>query len=158
MGSTDITYEQWDESLLEYPLEARKLDDITGRCKYNQRTRPATLSDKTPHGPLEERNDVLVYRTPPLSESIEIVGLISVSVFGSSGAPDTDFTAKLLVEYPPNPDFPNGFALNLCDSICRARYRGYRNEPDFVEPGTVCEFEIKHIQQQTLSSQDRDFE
>jgi len=30
--------------------------------------------------------------------------------------------------------------LNLCDSICRARFRGYREEPDFVEPGAVYEF------------------
>ena len=141
--SSYITYEQREENLLEYPLEARKLDDITGRGGYDQRTRPETLGAEPPYSPLEERNDVLVYRTPPLSEPLEIVGPISVSVFGSTDAPDTDFTAKLLVEYPPNAEFPNGFAVNLCDSICRARYRGYRDEPDFVEPGTVYEFEME---------------
>lgn len=141
--SSYITYEQREENLLEYPLEARKLDDITGRGGYDQRTRPETLGATAPYGPLEDRNDVLVYRTPPLEEPLEIVGPITVSVFGSTDAPDTDFTAKLLVEYPPSSEFPNGFALNLCDSICRARYRGYRDEPDFVEPGTVYEFEMK---------------
>ena len=30
--------------------------------------------------------------------------------------------------------------MNLCDSICRGRFRGYREEPDFVEPGEVVEY------------------
>jgi hypothetical protein len=64
-------------------------------------------------------------------------------VFGSTDAADTDFTAKLVDEYPPSPAFPEGFALNLCDSVCRARYRGYRDEPDFVDPGDVYEFEME---------------
>jgi len=66
-----------------------------------------------------------------------------VSVFGSTDAPDTDFTAKLIDEYPPSEEFPNGFAVNLADSICRGRYRGYRDEPDLLEPGEVYEFEME---------------
>jgi len=92
---------------------------------------------------LEERNDVLVYRTEPLKEDLEITGPIRVSVFGSTDAPDTDFTAKLIDEYPPSEEFPNGFAVNLADSICRGRYRGYRDEPDLLEPGEVYEFEME---------------
>lgn len=138
--SSYITYEPREENLLEYPLANRKLRDITGRGGFDQRTRPDTFAADAPYGPLERRDDVLVYRTPPLEEDVVITGPIRVRVFGSTDAPDTDFTAKLVDEYPPSPEFPNGFALNLCDSICRARYRGYRDDEAFVDPGEVYEF------------------
>jgi putative CocE/NonD family hydrolase len=50
---------------------------------------------------------------------------------------------KLIDEYPASADFSSGFALNLTDSICRARYRDYRREPDFVTPGEIYEFELE---------------
>ncbi|WP_137285988.1 CocE/NonD family hydrolase [Halorussus salinisoli] len=138
--SSYISYEPREESILEYPLGERKLLDMTGRGGYDQRTREDTYFADPPYRPLEERDGVLVFRTPPLEEAVEIAGPIRVRVFASTDAPDTDFTAKLIDEYPPNSEFPNGFALNLSDSICRARYRGYRDHPDFVEPGEVYEF------------------
>ncbi|WP_248905058.1 CocE/NonD family hydrolase [Halocatena marina] len=138
--SSYITYEPREENLLEYPLSERKLFDITGRGGYDQRTREDTFGANEPYGPLEQRDDVLVFRTPPLTDRVEITGPIRVSVYGATDAPDTDFTAKLIDEYPPNQAFPNGFALNLSDTICRARYRGYRDEPDFITPGEVYEF------------------
>lgn len=138
--SSYITYEPRDESILEYPLSERKLVDITGRGGYDQRTRPSTFGATEPYGPLEQRDDVLVYRTQPLPDPVEIAGPIRVRLYGSTDAPDTDFTVKLIDEYPPSDDFPNGFAVNISDSICRARYRGYREEPDFVEPGEIYEF------------------
>jgi putative CocE/NonD family hydrolase len=138
--SSYISYEPREESILEYPLGERKLLDMTGRGGFDQRTREDTYFADPPYRPLEERDDVLVFRTPPLDEEVEIAGPIRVRVFASTDAPDTDFTAKLIEEYPPSEEFPNGFALNLSDSICRARYRGYRDHPDFVEPGEVYEF------------------
>lgn len=141
--SSYITYEPREESILEYPLSERKMVDITGRGGYDQRTRPDTFGASPPYGPLEHRNDVLVYRTPPLEEPLTITGPISVTVFGASDAPDTDFTAKLIDEYPPSEEFPNGFALNLCDSICRGRYRGNRDEPDPIEQGEIHKFKME---------------
>ncbi len=141
--SAYITYEPRSESLLEFPLAERPLHDITGRGGYDQRTRPDTFGADPPYGPLEERDDVLVFRTPRLTDPVEIAGPISVRIYGSTDAPDTDFTAKLIDEYPPSPEFPDGFALNLADSICRARYRGYRDDPDLVDPDTVYEFEME---------------
>ncbi|SFS91182.1 hypothetical protein SAMN04488556_3297 [Halostagnicola kamekurae] len=141
--SSYITYEQREENILEYPLAQRKLQDLTGRGGMDQRTRPDTLGADEPYGPLEQRSDVLVYRTPPLEEAVEVTGPISVTVYGSTDAPDTDFTAKLIDEYPESEDFPNGFAVNVSDSICRGRYRGYRDEPDFLEAGEVYAFEME---------------
>jgi putative CocE/NonD family hydrolase len=137
--SSYITYEPREESILEYPLGERKLHDMTGRGGFDQRTREDTFGADRAR-PLEERDDVLVFRTPPLDEPVSVVGPISVTVYGETDAPDTDFTAKLVEEVPPNPEFEDGFALNLADSVCRGRYRGYRETPDFVEPGAVHEY------------------
>jgi putative CocE/NonD family hydrolase len=38
----------------------------------------------------------------------------------------TDFTAKLIDVYPPSLWYPQGYALNLTDSIARLRYRNGR--------------------------------
>ena len=38
----------------------------------------------------------------------------------------TDFTAKLIDVYPPSAWYPQGYALNLTDSIARLRYRNGR--------------------------------
>ena len=40
---------------------------------------------------LEDRDDILCYRSAPLTESVEIVGYPEAVLFVSSSAPDTDF-------------------------------------------------------------------
>ncbi|WP_159901606.1 CocE/NonD family hydrolase [Salinirussus salinus] len=140
--SSYYTFEPREENLLELPLADRPTLSTTGRGGYDQRTRPETFGAEPPYGPLEQREDVLVFRTPPLEESVEIAGPIRVRVHASTDAVDTDFTAKLVDEYPPSEDYPGGFALNLCDGVCRARYRNGRREPDPVAPGEVYEFEV----------------
>lgn len=141
--SSYYTFEQREESIEDLPLADRPTISITGRGGYDQRTRPDTFGAEPPYGPLEQRNDVVVFRTPPLSEPIEVVGPIRVRLYAATDAADTDFTAKLIDEYPPSADYPSGFALNLTDSICRARYRGYRREPDFVTPGEVYAYDLE---------------
>ncbi|MFB6354879.1 MAG: CocE/NonD family hydrolase [Halobacteriales archaeon] len=138
-SSSYLTYEPREESVRAYPLGDRKLIDFAGRGPFDQRAHDWVWGDGDGE-PLADRDDVLVYRTPPLAEAVTIAGPIRVRVYGSTDAADTDFTAKLLDVYPPGADYPRGYALNLCDSICRARFRGYREEPDFVEPGSVYEF------------------
>ena len=73
--------------------------------------------------PLASRHDVLVFETPPLPAPVEVTGTPVVNLWISSTAVDTDFTAKLIDVYPPNEDYPEGYALNLGDGIIRARYR-----------------------------------
>jgi putative CocE/NonD family hydrolase len=85
---------------------------------------------------IETRADVLVYTTPPLENYMEVTGPIIVTLFASSSAPDTDFTAKLVdVE-------PSGYARNLTEGIIRARSRKPRAPASLIEPGTVYEYEI----------------
>ena len=80
---------------------------------------------------IEERSDVLVYSTEPLTEGIEVSGPVEVTLYISSDAKDTDFTVKLLDVYP------DGRAFNLDETIQRARYReGYDREV-WLEAGRV---------------------
>jgi putative CocE/NonD family hydrolase len=87
--------------------------------------------------PLSARNDVLVFQTEPLERDIEVTGEITVRLWISSNAKDTDFTAKLIDLYPPSADFPGGFALNLEDGIIRARFRKSIGTETMLQPGVV---------------------
>jgi len=93
--------------------------------------------------PLSARNDVLVFRTPPLERDVEVTGRLIVRLWASSSAVDTDFTAKLVDVYPPSADFPGGFDLNVGDSIVRARYRDSLVKPAPMKPGQVYAFTIE---------------
>src|SRR4029079_17166160 len=77
---------------------------------YDQRPRDDTMGAEN-RLPLSERRDVLVFRTPPLTEDREVTGPVSVKLWISSSALDTDFTAKLIDEIPANSDYPLGFDL-----------------------------------------------
>jgi putative CocE/NonD family hydrolase len=79
---------------------------------------------------------VLVYSTEPLAEDLEVTGPIVLTLYASSSAPDTDFTAKLVdVE-------PCGFARNLTDGIIRARFRESQSRETMLTPEKVAEFKI----------------
>ena len=79
--------------------------------------------------PLEARDDVLVYSTPPLAQDLEVTGPVRLDLYASSSAVDTDFTAKLVDVAP------DGFAQNLTEGIVRARYRDSQEQPTFLNPG-----------------------
>ena len=71
-----------------------------------------------------------------LERDVEVTGPVSLTLYASSSAPDTDFTAKLVdVE-------PCGYARNLTDGIIRARYRRPRQPASPIEPDQVYEFNI----------------
>lgn len=87
--------------------------------------------------PLSARNDILVFQTDPLDEDLEVTGELSVTLWVSSSAVDTDFTAKLIDVYPASPDFPGGFDLNITDGIRRARFRESLRHEKFMEPNKI---------------------
>jgi putative CocE/NonD family hydrolase len=104
---------------------------------YDQVERPGFFLCKPPYLPLATRHDVLVYRSEPLERDLEIAGTVVARLHISSSAPDTDFTVKLIDEYPPNVDYPRGFAMNITHGIQRCRYRNSRERAEFMEPGQV---------------------
>ena len=84
----------------------------------------------------EWRPDVLVYTTDPLEEDVEVTGPVSVVLYASSSAPDTDFTAKLVDVHP------GGKSINVAQGIIRARYRNSWEKPELLTPGEVYKFTI----------------
>jgi hypothetical protein len=80
---------------------------------------------------VEERDDVLVYSTPPLDYDLEVTGPVRLELFASSSAVDTDFTAKLVDVYP------DGTAINITEGILRAKYRESQETPALLTPGKV---------------------
>ncbi|HIE51077.1 MAG TPA: CocE/NonD family hydrolase [Armatimonadetes bacterium] len=86
--------------------------------------------------PAENRPDVLVFSTAPLTEPVEVTGRIKVHLWAASSARDTDFTAKLCDVYP------DGRSMLVTDGIIRARYREGLDRQVLLQPGRVYEFEI----------------
>jgi hypothetical protein len=86
--------------------------------------------------PVERRDDVLVYSSPPLAEPMEVCGPLKVELFAASSAKDTDWTAKVLDVHP------DGYAQRLNDGIIRARFRKGLDRPAPLEAGTVEEYSI----------------
>ena len=87
--------------------------------------------------PLSSRHDVLVYQTLPLDADVVIAGPVTVELSISSSAPDTDFTAKLVDQAPPNRDYPWGSSMNLEDRIIRVRSSKDPAKPELLNPGEV---------------------
>ena len=106
---------------------------------FDQRGRPDFYGCKDTL-PLRARPDVLVFETEPLEKDVEVTGHITVKLWASSSKEDTDFTAKLIDVWTPNLDYPDGFAMNLTDSIIRARYRNDWTEPELLKPNEIYEF------------------
>lgn len=78
------------------------------------------------------RNDILVYDSEAFKEGTEVSGPITVTLYVSSDAKDTDFTFKVMDVYP------DGKAFNITENIQRMRYReGYDKPPVWMKDGEV---------------------
>jgi putative CocE/NonD family hydrolase len=78
-----------------------------------------------------------------LDADVEVTGELSVDLWISSSAVDTDFTAKLIDVYPPSTDFPGGLDLNIGDGILRARFRDSLAKEKLMRPGEICKVTVR---------------
>ena len=85
---------------------------------------------------VEQRPDVLVYTSAPLTADLEVTGPLSLTLWVASSARDTDFTGTLVDV------FPDGTARALSDGILRARYRGGKMAAILLKPGEPTEVTI----------------
>jgi uncharacterized protein len=85
---------------------------------------------------VEARPDVLVYSTAPLEQDLEVTGPVTLDLYASSSAVDTDFTGKLVDAGP------DGRAINLTEGILRARYRESTTAAAPIVPGKIYEYKI----------------
>lgn len=86
---------------------------------------------------IQQRDDVLVYTSPPLTAPLEVVGPIRAVLWIATTATDTDFTAAI------SDVQPDGTARALTDGILRARYRASRTAPSLLTSGAPYELTIE---------------
>ena len=130
------------ELLQDIPVVDR-LTHVSPIGGQNQVTYAGLFGAEPPYRPLASRPDVLVFATEPLSAPVVLTGPVTVSLHVSTDGPDTDFTAKLVDWYPPHPDYPDGYALNITDGIQRLRFRRGYDAEQMATPGAVVPLTIE---------------
>jgi hypothetical protein len=105
--STDAPADTATDTYLYDPL--RPVPTLGGRIMLPTTANAAGAVDQRP---AEARDDVLCFTSEVLSEPLEVTGHVSLTLFASSSAPDTDFTGKLVDV------FPDGRAIFLTDGSC----------------------------------------
>ena len=87
--------------------------------------------------PVETRPDVMVYTSDVLECDTEVTGPVTLKLYASSSARDTDFVARLTDVYP------DGRSMNITEGVIRARFReDVWGPPKLMEPGTVYAFTV----------------
>ena len=108
-------------------------DPVTIRANAEIGTPAAALMDRDA---LLDRDDVLSFETGALLNKMDITGPISVEIYASSSATDTDFTAALVDVYP------DGYSLLIQEGILRASFRDKDADPSPIVPGEINTFTI----------------
>ncbi len=98
-----------------------------------------------------QRPDVLVYRSPALTDSLTLAGPIKVHLSLSSSGSDADFVVKLIDVYP---DTAKDFSPNPCKvrmggyqqliraDIMRAKFRNDLSAPQPLVPGKITSLDM----------------
>jgi putative CocE/NonD family hydrolase len=104
---------------------------------------------------VEQRPDVLTWRTDPLTEDVTVTGDIVADLFAATSGSDSDWVVKLIDVYPE--DYQkiadedsakaagpvlNGYELMIADDILRGRYRNSLETPEPITPNKVTEYKI----------------
>jgi hypothetical protein len=96
-----------------------------------------TLAGPRDQRPVERREDVLVYTSDYLSDTITIAGPIRMKLHASTDGPDTDWMIKLVDVYP------DGYAMPVSEGILRARFREGLDKVKLLKPGQTYEYDIE---------------
>ena len=127
----------------EHILPRARMRSVVPDGPLHQRERPDQMACRPPYRLLAERSDVVVFRSRPLDRHIEVTGAVEIRLWVASSAVDTDFTVKLIEEHPRSADWPEGFHMQLADTIQRMRFReGYETEV-LMEPGTIYQITLR---------------
>jgi uncharacterized protein len=129
--STEVPGQSAVDTYLYDPL--RPVPSLGGRVMLPSTANAAGPVDQRQ---VESRDDVLCFTTEVLAEPVEVTGHVSLTLYVSSTAPDTDFTGKLVDV------FPDGRAIFLTDGILRARYRHSLAAPEPLTPGEPCQISL----------------
>jgi uncharacterized protein len=129
--STQLQSTEGSDSFLYDPR--RPVPTVGGMTVGMSEMYPAGSADQSL---VESREDVLCFTSAELTEPVEVIGNVTLTLFVSSSAPDTDFTGKLVDVYP------DGRAILLCDGIQRMRYRRGLDDPVLMRQAEVYEITL----------------
>ena len=90
----------------------------------------------------ESRSDVLVFTSQALENDLEVTGEVTMELFVSSSAKDTDFTFTLCDVYP------DGRSINLHGldaGYLRMRYRNSLSKQELMKPGEVYKISMGNV-------------
>jgi len=87
--------------------------------------------------PLERREDILVYTSEYLSDTITVAGPVRMKLHAATDGPDTDWMIKLIDVYP------NGYAMPISEGILRARFRSGLDKMKLLTPNQTYEYDIE---------------
>ena len=85
---------------------------------------------------IEDRDDVLVYTSEPMTAPLTFAGNAEAKLHVSTDTPDADWAVKLIDVHP------DGFAQNIARGILRGRYRTSLLKPELMKPGHVYEITV----------------
>jgi hypothetical protein len=92
---------------------------------------------------VENRPDVLTYRTEPLAADTVIAGEAIAHLFAATSGTDSDWIVKLIdvfpEEYPPAPKM-GGYQLMVANEVFRGRFRRSFEKPEPLKPNLPAEF------------------
>lgn len=137
------TVSSMTQNLPPFPRMMRTGDPITLRESLvlqgaaDQVTHPGVHGAEPPYGDLAERPDVLAFTTEPFAEDFSLTGAPEVELHVSSDAPDTDILCMLQDVYPTSETWPEGYRMNLSESIFRLRFREGFDREILLKPGEV---------------------
>jgi len=108
---------------------------------------------------VENRTDVLTFKSKPLEQNITVTGELLANLFASTTGTDSDWVVKLIDVYPESvqsrdveKDGPykageyaqslNGYELIIAAEVVRGRYRKSFEKPQPVVPNQVTEYKV----------------
>jgi uncharacterized protein len=103
---------------------------------------------------VDDRADVLSWKTPPLDANLTIAGEVVADLFASTSGSDADWIVKVIDAYPEH--YPEnwelaGYQLMVSNEVFRARYRRNAEKPEPITPEAVLEYAFSlHTQNYTF--------
>jgi putative CocE/NonD family hydrolase len=91
---------------------------------------------------VEDRPDVLTWKTPVLESDVTIAGEVVANLFASTTGSDADWIVKFIDVYPEQtrPVEMSGYELMVSNEVFRGRYRKGFEKPVPITPGAVLDY------------------
>lgn len=117
-------------------FRADPADPVPALPETASRPRYSATWGPVDQGPIEERQDVLVYTTERLKEPLTLAGPLHAELHVSTDSPDSDWVMKVIDVRP------DGFAQNLAVGILRSSARESELRPTRLIPGKTYKVKV----------------